>query len=154
MKRFVLLIVFAMAGMMVLVSCATMEPKKSEEKISPVKQAQANTVQGADASSSMKQVLLNPKGFYMRWTCHGNSGISTVVFREDANDLVAVIDNSRNSRLLSCTSDAKFTDNGIIFNGCNVGSRDIPLTYDPGNKETPFKGSKGGACSSVELSPM
>jgi len=153
MKRFVLMIVFAAVGVMVLVSCATVEPKKSEEKISPIKQDQAITVQGADASSSMKQVLLNPKGFYMNWTCHGNSGISRIVFREDGNKIVVDIDNSRTSGVLRCTSDAKLTDNGVIFNGCNVGSRDIPLTYDPGNKETPFKGSKGGVCSSVELSP-
>jgi hypothetical protein len=139
MKRLVVLVVFAVVAVMVQADCAM-----------------------AEDAPSMKQVLLNPKGFDMDWSCGGKSGRSIVFFREDGKKIIAdinVVDvkdvdinNPINYGLESCTTDAKLTDNGIIFNGCSSASRVIPLAYDQGNKKTPFKGS-GVNCPRIELSP-
>jgi hypothetical protein len=145
MKRFMVLVVFSMVGVMVQVGCATAETKG----------------QGVDAPS-IRQALLNPKGFDMDWLCGGKSGHSVVYFREDGEKIVAEIrvvdienvdiNNPINFGAESCTSYTKLTDRGIIFYGCSSDSWDIPLAYDPENKKTPFKGS-GVNCQRIGLSP-
>ena len=134
MRRLVVLVAFAVVAMMVPVG--------------------ANKVQAEDTSPSMKQVLLSPKGFDMDWTCttRGLSsldGRSHVVFREDGIKIAVKI-NSNQSR--DCTTDAKLTDNVVVFDGCDITTHDITLSYDPGNKKIPFKGRAFG-CSRVVLSP-
>lgn len=162
MKRLVVLVVFAVVAVMVLVGFATAETKGSEEKISQINEDQTNKGQVTYASSSMKQALLDPKGFDMMWSCGGRSGWSRVLFREDGKKIVADItvveienvdiNKPENYGPERCTTEAKLTDNGVIFNGCSSASRDIPLAYDPENKITPFKGS-GPDCPRIELSP-
>jgi hypothetical protein len=161
MKRLVVLVVFAVVAVMVQVNCAMAETKRSEGMVTPVKEDQTIKGQGVVAPS-MKQVLFNRKGFDMDWFCGGKSGRSVVFFREDGKKIVAdirVVDikdvdinNPIHYGSESCTTEAKLTDNGIIFNGCNPASRDIPLAYDPLNEITPFKGS-GVNCPSIALSP-
>ena len=122
---------------------------------------QVDSAMAVDAAS-MEQVLLNPRGFDVDWTCGGKSGHSRVIFLREAEKIVAEIrvvdienadiNNPINYGAESCTSYAKLTDSGIIFYGCSSASWDIPLTYDPGNKEIPFKGS-GPNCSKIALSP-
>ena len=160
MKRLMVLIVFAVVAVMVQVDCAMAEAKRSEGLVAAVKEGQTVTGQGVDAPS-MKQVLLNPKGFDMDWSCGGKSGRSRVFFLEDGKIIAEIrvvdiesvdINNPVNFGAESCTSYAKLTDSGIIFNGCSSASWDIPLAYDPGNKKTPFKGS-GLNCPRIELRP-
>ena len=161
MKRLVVMVVFAVVAVMVQVDCAMAETKRSEGTVTQVKEDQTIKGQGVDAPS-MKQVLLNPKGFDMDWFCGDKAGRSIVFFREDGKKIVAdinVVDikdidinNPIHYGSESCTTDATLTDNGIIFNGCNPANREIPLAYDPGNKKTPFKGS-GRNCPMIELSP-
>jgi hypothetical protein len=115
----------------------------------------------ADAPS-MKQALFDPKGHEMDWSCGGKTGRSLVFFREDGKRIVTdirVIDiedvdinNPVHYGSGSCTTDARLTDTGIIFNGCGSVARDIPLTYDPEDRKTPFKGS-GVNCPRIELGP-
>ena len=115
----------------------------------------------ADAPS-MKQVLFDPKGLDMDWSCGGKSGRSLVFFREDGKRIVTdirVIDiedvdinNPVHYGSESCTTDVRLTDNGIVFNGCSSAGRDIPLAYDPENRKTPFKGS-GVNRPRIELGP-
>jgi hypothetical protein len=98
----------------------------------------------------------------MVWTCGGKSGHSRVIFLREGEAISAQIyvvdienvdiNNPINFGAESCTTNAKLTDKGIIFNGCSSASWDIPLAYDPGNKKTPFKGS-GVNCPRIELSP-
>jgi hypothetical protein len=161
MKRLVVLVVFAVVAVMVQVDCAMAETKRSEGMVTPVKEDQIIKGQGVDAPS-MEQVLFNPRGFDMDWSCSGKSGHSRVFFlREDEKIVVDIrvvdienvdINNPINFGAESCTTFAKLTDKGIIFNGCSSASWDIPLAYDPGNKKTPFKGS-GVNCPRIELSP-
>lgn len=146
MKRLVVPVVFAAVAAMVRVDCAMGETKAS----------------GGAGAPSVKQALLSPGGFDMDWSCGGRSGRSIVFFLEDGKmifaDIQAVdikdvdINNPRYYGLERCTTDARLTDNGIIFNGCSFASRGIPLAYDPGNGKTPFKGS-GPDCPRIELSP-
>lgn len=120
----------------------------------------AGTGQGVEAPL-LKQVLFNPKGFNMEWACGTKTGHSRVFFLEKNDSIVAeirVIDienvdinNPINFGAESCTSYAKLTDKGIIFYGCNSASWDIPLAYDPGDKNTPFKGG-GPDCTRIALS--
>jgi hypothetical protein len=161
MKRLVVLVVFAVVAVMVQVDCAMAETKRSEGMATPVKEDQIIKGQGVDAPS-MEQVLLNPRGFDMVWTCGGKSGHSRVFFLREGEAIsaqIVVVDienvdinNPINFGAESCTTNAKLTDKGIIFNGCSKASWDIPLAYDPGNKKTPFKGS-GVNCPRIELSP-
>lgn len=121
----------------------------------------AGTGHGVEAPS-IKQVLLNPHGFNMVWSCGAKSGHSRVFFLEKNENIVAeirVIDienddinNPINFGAESCTSYAKLTDKGIIFYGCSSASWDIPLAYDAVDKNTPFKGS-GRDCTKIALSP-
>ena len=155
MKRLVVLVVLVVVAVMVQVNCAMAETKGSEGMVQAIKG------QGVDAPS-MEQVLLNPKGFIMAWTCGGKSGHSRVFFLREGEKIAAEIrvvdienvdiNNPINFGAESCTTNAKLTDKGIIFNGCSKASWGIPLAYDPGNKETPFKGS-GVNCQKIELSP-
>lgn len=147
MKRLVVLVVFAVVAVIVQVDCAMAETKGSD-------------------SRSMKQVLLNRKGFDLVWSCGGKSGHSRVFFLEgeklETEKLVAEIrvvdienvdvNNPINFGAESCTSYTKLTESGIIFYGCSAATWDIPLAYDPGDKTTPFKGS-GANCQSIALSP-
>lgn len=120
----------------------------------------AGTGQGVEAPL-MKQVLLNPKGFNMEWSCGTKNGHSRVFFLEKNENIVAeirVIDienvdinNPINFGAESCTSYAKLTDQGIVFYGCSSVSWNIPLAYDPGDKSTPFKGG-GPNCTRIALS--
>ena len=136
-----MLVVFAVIAVMVQVGCATAETY---------------------ASASMKQELLHPKGFDMIWSCGGRSGWSRVFFQEDNEKIVAdiaVVDiedvdinKPENFGPERCTTEAKLTDNGVIFHGCSSAGRDVSLAYDPGNKLTPFKGS-GPDCPRIELNP-
>jgi hypothetical protein len=161
MKRLVVLVVFAVVAVMVQVDCAMAETKRPEGLVTPAKEDQTSKGQGIDAPS-MKLVLLHGKGFDMDWFCGGKSGRSVVFFREDGEKIVAdisvvdIIDVDINNPIHygseNCTTEAKLTDNGIIFNGCSPASRDIPLAYDPANPKTPFKGS-GANCSMIELRP-
>lgn len=161
MKRLAVLVVFAVVAVMAQVDCALAETKKPEGMATPVKEDQTVTGQAADAPS-MLQILLNPKGFDMYWTCGDKSGHSRVFLFREGEKIVAdirVVDientdinNPVNFGAESCTSYAKLTDNGIIFNGCNPASWDIPLAYDQGDKKTPFKGS-GVNCPMIALSP-
>lgn len=117
--------------------------------------------QGAE-SISMKQVLLNPRGFNMEWSCGNKSGHSRVFFLEESGNIVTEIrvldienvdvNNPINFGEESCNSYAKLTDKGIIFYGCRSTAWDIPLTYYPGDEKTPFKGS-GTDCNKIALSP-
>ena len=144
MKRLVVLFAFAVVAVMVLVGFATAETKKGKD------------------TPSMEQVLFNPKGFDMAWTCGGNSGHSRVFFIRQGENIVTEIrvvdienvdiNNPTNFGKESCDSYAKLTEKGITFFGCRSASWDIPLVYDPGNKETPFKGS-GADCPSIALNP-
>jgi hypothetical protein len=160
-KRLVALVVFAVVAVVVRVDCSIAETKRSEGMVTPVKEDQAIKGQGVNAPS-VKQALLNSRGFDMDWSCGDKSGRSIVFFLEDDKMIVAdiqVVDiqkvdinDPRYYGLERCTTNAKLTDNGIIFNGCSFASRNIPLAYDPGNVKTPFKGS-GENCSRIELSP-
>lgn len=146
MKRLAALVVFAVVSVTMQTDFATAEPKKSEKADAP----------------TMKEVLFNPKGFDMAWVCGGKSGHSRVFFIREGETIVSEIrvvdienvdiNNPINFGAESCTSYAKLADGGIIFYGCRSDSWDIPLTYDPGNRSTPFKGS-GVNCSSIALSP-
>ena len=138
MKRLVVLVVFAMVGVMVQVDCAL-----------------------AEDAPSMEQVLLNPQGFTMDWSCGGNTGHSRVFFLRKDEKIIAEIrvieienvdiNNPVNFGAESCTTFQELRDNGIIFFGCTSATWNIHLAYDPGNKKTPFKGS-GENCK-IELSP-
>lgn len=162
MKRLVVPVVSVAVAVMVLVGFAMGETKGSEEKISQIKEDQTSKGQETYASASMKEALLDPKGFDMNWYCGGRSGWSRVFFREDDRKIVAdiaavEIENVDINRPEyygpeRCTTEAKLTDKGVIFTGCSSAMRDIPLAYDPGNKITPFKGS-GPDCPRIELSP-
>ncbi len=111
---------------------------------------------------SIKQALLIPKGFDLEWLCGARSGHSRVIFLEEEEKIIAeirVIDienvdinNPVNFGAESCSSYAKLTDKGIIFYGCNPVMWDIPLAYDPGDTNTPFKGS-GRECAKISLIP-
>jgi hypothetical protein len=161
MKRLVVLVVFAVVALMVRVDCAMAETKRSDEMVTPAKEDQTIKSQGMDAPS-MQQVLLNPRGFDMDWSCGGKSGHSRVFFLREDEKIVAdirVVDiedvdinNPINFGAESCTSYVELRDSGIIFFGCRSDSWNIPLAYDPGNKKTPFKGS-GVNCPRIELSP-
>lgn len=161
MKRLVVLVVFAVVAVMVQGNCAIAETNRSEGMVTQVKEDQTIKGQGVDAPS-MKQVLLNPKGFDMNWFCGDKAGRSVVFFREDGKKIVADIrvvdikDIDINDPIHygseSCTTDATLTDNGIIFKRCSPASREIPLAYDPGNKNIPFNGS-GANCTMIDLSP-
>ena len=161
MKRLVVLVMFAVVAMMVRVDCAMAETKRSDGMVTPVKGDRIIKGQGVDATS-MEQVLLNPRGFDMDWSCGGKSGHSRVFFLREDEKIVAdirVVDvedvdinNPINFGAESCTSYAELRDSGIIFYGCRSDSWNIPLAYDPGNKKTPFKGS-GVNCPRIELSP-
>jgi hypothetical protein len=139
MKRLVVLAVVAVVAVMVQIDCTM----------------------AADAPS-MEQVLLNPQGFIMEWTCGGKSGNSRVFFLRKDEKIIAeirVIDvdsidvnNPVNFGAESCTTFQELRDNGIIFFGCTSASWNIPLAYDPGNKKTPFKGS-GVNCPKIEFHP-
>ena len=145
MKRLVVLVVCAAVAVMVQIDCA-MAQKKG---------------QGVDAPS-MKQVLFNPKGFDMHYSCHSRSGWSRVFFHEEGKKILAditVVDiknvdinKSENFMLESCTGHAQLMQDGVMFTGCSDESRNIFLAYDPGNMKTTFKGS-GRDCPSIELSP-
>jgi hypothetical protein len=145
MKRLVVLVVFAVVGVMVQVDCAMAQTKGQE----------------VDAPS-MKQVLLNPKGFDMNYSCQSRSGWSRVFFQDDGKKIVADItvvniknvdiNKPENFLLESCTGDAQLIAGGVMFTGCSDESRNVFLAYDPGNKKTPFRGS-GRDCPSIELSP-
>jgi len=161
MKRLVLVVVIAVVAVMVQVDCAMAETKRPEGMATPVKEDKTNKGQGVDASS-MKQVLLNPKGFDMNYSCQSRSGWSRVFFQNDGKKIVAditVVDihnvdtnKSENFMLESCTGGAQLMADGVMFTGCSDESRNIFLAYDPGNKKTPFRGS-GRDCPSIELSP-
>ena len=138
MKRLVVLVVLAVIAVMVQVDCAM-----------------------AEDAPSMEQVLLNPQGFTMDWSCGGNTGHSRVFFLRKDEKIIAEIrvieienvdiNNPVNFGAESCTTFQELRDNGIIFFGCTSATWNIPLAYDPGNKKTPFKGS-GENCT-IELSP-
>jgi len=138
MKRLVVLVVLAVIAVMVQVDCAM-----------------------AENAPSMEQVLLNPQGFTMDWSCGGNTGHSRVFFLRKDEKIIAEIrvieienvdiNNPVNFGAESCTTFQELRDNGIIFFGCTSATWNIPLAYDPGNKKTPFKGS-GENCK-IELSP-
>jgi len=159
MKRLVVLVVFAVVAVMVRADCAMAETKGSDGMVTPVQGEQAIQGKGVDAPS-MEQVLLNPRGFDMEWSCGGHSGHSRVFFLRKDEKIIAeirVIDietvdinNPVNFGAESCTTFQELRDNGIIFFGCSSASWNIPLAYDPGNKKTPFKGS-GGDCPKIEL---
>lgn len=161
MKRLVVLVVFAVVAVMAQVDSAIAETKNPEGLVTPVKEDHVIKGKGVDAPS-MEQVLLNPKGFDMVWSCGGKSGRSRVFFLREGEAIsaqIVVVDienvdinNPINFGAESCTTYEKLTDKGIIFNGCSSASWDIPLAYDPGNKKTPFKGS-GVNCPRIELSP-
>lgn len=165
MKRLVVPVVFAMVAVIVQLDCVMADTKGSEGMVTPDKEDQTMKGQGVGAPS-MKQVLLNRKGFDMVWSCDGKSGHSRVFFLEDENlereKLVAEIrvvdvenvdiNNPINFGAESCTSYTKLTDSGIIFYGCSAATWDIPLAYDPENKKTPFRGS-GVNCQTIALSP-
>jgi hypothetical protein len=145
MKRLVVVVVVAVVAVMVRVDCAMAQTKG----------------QGVDAPS-IKQVLLDRKGFDMHYSCRSRSGWSRVFFHEDGKKILAdvtVVDiknvdinKSENFMLESCTGGAQLMDDGIMFTGCSDESRNIFLAYDPGNMKAPFKGS-GRDCASIELSP-
>ena len=138
MKRLVMLVVLAVIVVMAQVDCAM-----------------------AEDAPSMEQVLLNPQGFTMDWSCGGNTGHSRVLFLRKDEKIIAeirVIDienvdinNPVNFGAESCTTFQELRDNGIIFFGCTSATWNIPLAFDPRNKKTPFKGS-GENCK-IELSP-
>jgi len=138
MKRLVVLVVLAVIVVMVQVDCAM-----------------------AEDAPSMEQVLLNPQGFTMDWSCGGNTGHSRVFFLRKDEKIIAEIrvieienvdiNNPVNFGAESCTTFQELRDNGIIFFGCTSATWNIHLAYDPGNKKTPFKGS-GENCK-IELSP-
>ena len=138
MKRLVVLVVLAVIAVMVQVDCAM-----------------------AEDAPSMEQVLLNPQGFTMDWSCGGNTGHSRVFFLRKDEKIIAEIrvieienvdiNNPVNFGAESCTTFQELRDNGIIFFGCTSATWNIHLAYDPGNKKTPFKGS-GENCK-IELSP-
>jgi len=161
MKRLLLLVVFVLVAVMVQADCAMAETKDSVGMVTPVKEDQTSRSQGVEAPS-MKQVLLNPRGFDMDWSCGGKTGHSRVFFLENGETIVAEIrvvdidnvdiNNPINFGSESCTSYSKLTDTGIIFFGCRSVSWDIPLAYDPGNRKTPFKGG-GVDCQRIALSP-
>lgn len=121
----------------------------------------AGTGHGVEATS-IKQALLIPHGFQMEWSCGAKTGHSRVYFLEKNENIVAEIrvvdienvdiNNPINFGAESCTSYAKLTDKGIIFYGCNSASWDVPLTYDAGDKDTPFKGG-GRDCQNIALRP-
>ena len=160
MKRLVVLVVIAVVAVMVQVDCAMAETKRSEGMVTPVKEDQTIKGKGVDAPS-MEQVLLNPQGFNMEWSCGGKIGHSRVFFlRKDEKiyaeirviDIETVdINNPVNFGAESCTTFQELRENGIIFFGCTSASWNIPLAYDPGDKKTPFKGS-GVDCPKIELS--
>ena len=134
MKRLGVLVVFAMVAVTVPVD--------------------ADEVQAEDTSPPMKQVLLNPNGFDMAWTCNASYGASIdgrshIVFRQDGNTVIVEIDSNMYGR---CNSQAALTDNTVMFDGCHIASHNTTLSYDPGNKKTPFKGT-GWDCPRVELRP-
>ena len=134
MKQLGAMVVFAMVAVMVPVG--------------------ANEVQAADTSPPMKQVLLNPKGFDMTWTCIASYGAtvdgrSHIVFRQDGNTIAVEINSYTHG---GCNSQAVLTDNTVMFDGCHIASHYTILSYDTGNKITPFKGT-GWDCPRVELSP-
>jgi len=145
MKRLVALGVFAVVGVMVQVDCAMAQTK-------------GQTVD----TQSMTQVLLNPKGFDMIYSCQSRSGWSRVFFQDDGKKIVADItvaniknvdtNKPENFMLESCTGSAQLMSDGVMFTGCSDESRNIFLAYDTGNKKTPFRGS-GRDCPSIELSP-
>jgi len=138
MKRLVVLVVLAVIAVIVQVDCAM-----------------------AEDAPSMEQVLLNPRGFDMEWSCGGHTGHSRIFFLRKDEKIIAeirVIDietvdinNPVNFGAESCTTFQEMRDNGIIFFGCSSASWNIPLAYDPGNKKTPFKGSRENC--EIELSP-
>ena len=162
MKRLVVLVGFAVIAVMVQVNCAIAETKGAEEKITQTKEDQTIKSQETYSSVSMKQALLDPKGFDMNWTCGGRSGWSRVFFKEDDKKIVADIvvvevenvdiNRPENFAPERCTTENKLTDNGLIFNGCSSAMHNIPLAYRPESKIVVFKGS-GPDCPKVELSP-
>ena len=161
MKRLVVLVLFAMVAVMVHADCAMAETKGPEGMVRPVKEDQTIKGEGVDAPS-MEQVLLNPRGFDMEWSCGGKTGHSRVFFLRKDEKIIAeirVIDidsvdinNPVNFGAESCTTFQELRDNGIVFFGCTSASWNIPLAYDPGDKKTPFKGGVVD-CPRIALSP-
>jgi len=159
MKRLAVLVVLAVVGAMVQVDCALAETKGPEGMVTPVKEDQAIKGKGVDATS-MEQVLLNPQGFNMEWSCGGKTGHSRVFFLRKEEKIIAeirVIDidavdinKPENFGAESCTTFQELRDNGIVFFGCTSASWNIPLAYYPGEK-TPFSGS-GVDCPRIALS--
>ena len=140
MRRLARVIAAVAVTVLALAGCATVETKKTEGKTTQGQEEQTAKTQATDASSSMKQVMLNPKGFNMDWNCRGMLGRSSVVFRDVGSKIVVDIDSYG---MGGCTTDVKITDNGILFDGCR--ERDFVLTYDPGNP-IPFKGRNRVGC--------
>jgi hypothetical protein len=161
MKRLALLVVLAVVAVLVQIDCAMAETKGSGGMVTSAKEDQTALGQGVNAPS-MQQVLFNPRGFDMDWSCGGKSGHSRVFFLQEGEKIVTEIrvvdienvdiNNPINFGAESCTSYAKWSNSGIVFYGCRSASWDVPLAYDPGNKKTPFKGS-GVDCPSIALSP-
>lgn len=156
MKRFVVLVVFAVVAVTVQFDRALAEAKGAEGKTTAVR-----TIKGQEVESpSMEQVLLNPRGFDMDWSCGGKSGHSKVFFIRKDEKIVAEIrvvdidtvdiNNPVNFGAESCSTFQELRDNGIVFFGCTSASWNIPLAYDPENKKTPFKGS-GENCPKIQL---
>jgi hypothetical protein len=139
MRRLAGVTTATVVAVFVLVSCAAVETKP-EAKTTQTKEDRPGQVQAGDASSSMKQVLLNPKGFNGDWNCRGMMGRSGVVFRDVGSKIVVDIDSYG---MGGCTTEVTITDNGILFDGCR--ERDFALTYDPGNS-IPFKGRNRVGC--------
>ena len=148
MKRLVVLVVSAVVAVMLQVDCAMAEEKGPEGMVTPVKEDQTIKGKGVDAPS-MEEVLLNPKGFNMEWSCGGKSGHSRVFFiRQDQKifaeirviDIEAVdINNPVNFGAESCSTFQELRVNEIVFFGCTPASWNIPLAYDPGDKKTPLR---------------
>lgn len=159
MKRFAVLVVFVLVAVMAQFDCAMAETNGPEGKITPAKEDPAMKGKAA-GGLSMEQVLLNPKGFDMDWSCGGKSGHSKVYFFRKDEKIVAEIrvvdidtvdiNNPVNFGAESCTTFQELRDNGIIFFGCTSASWNIPLAYDPENGKTPFKGS-GENCPKIQL---
>lgn len=161
MKKLVLIFALAVVAAMVQSEFAVAETKEAGGMGASAKKDPTGNVQGVDAPS-IKQALLMPRGFDMRYSCHTRAGWSRVFFRDDgsriAADITVVdiknvdINRSENFALESCTGEAQLTAGGIMFTGCSDEIRNIFMAYDPGNKGASFKGS-GRDCPSIALSP-
>lgn len=161
MKQLAVLVVFTVIAVMTQVDGSMAETKSPGETVTAAKADQTIKGQGVDAAS-IRQALLNPKGFDMDYSCLSRSGHSRVFFREDGQKIVtdiSVVDiknvdinKTGNFELESCTNNAQLTEGGVMFNGCSDESRNVFLAYDPGDRKASFKGS-GRDCAKIELSP-